>query len=341
VIGRRLPRASGRAVPTFAFAIHPLAPWQRRLLGVRHRDADLLRGQPSDRVRRVATLRIDTRLGPVHGHILGVPDLPQDLIADQQRALDLQLRAAELARELGASALGLGSALAVVAGRGELAAEQASLPVTTGHAATAWACAQLTRQASGHEPVGVLGVRGTVGDAVAGDLARDREVWVEARGRADARRAERLGVHAASRQEVLQRCRVIVGASTTGPSLQPDELAPGTTLLDLANPPTLHPGPIPSGVVVLAGETLAWPGAVHGGVWGRLWRLLAAYEGGLAYACLAEPLAMATLDLAPSTGRRLDPEQVVACGKALTRLGFSPRLHRRRRAAPTSPARDR
>ena len=322
--------------PRFAFVIHPLAPWQRRLLGIRHRDLALLRQRESDRVRKVATLCIDTRSGPVTGLILSVPDLPEDLVTDQQRAVELQIRAVQLASELGATAVGLGSALAVVGGRGEVAAESVRIPVTTGHASTAWACAQLALQVSGAEPVGVLGFRGTVGDAIAGVLAPEREVLVEARGTADARRAKALGVTPVATDELLSRCRVVVGASTTGPSLDPSALRPGTTLLDLANPLTLRPGESPSGTVVLAGETLAWPGRVHGRFWGRIWRLVAAYEGGLAYACLAEPLMMAaTGQPSPSLGRRLDPDAVHRCGEALTALGFSPTLHRRR-SWPTS-----
>lgn len=309
-----------------AFAVHPLVPWQRRLLGVRHRDLDLLWGRPSDRVRRIGSLRLSTAKGPARIDIIGVPDLPRALVADQRRAVDLQRQALEVAVASGAQALGWGSALAVVGGRGEVAAAAAPIPVTTGHAATAWACSELVRQVSGGEPVGVLGFRSTVGDAVAALLAEDHEVRVAARGAADSRRARALGVHAQPRTRVLQGCRVVVGASTTGPSLDPSALYPGTVLLDLANPPTLRPGPWPVGVVVLAGETLAWPGKVHGGVWGRLWRRFAGYEGGLAYACLAEPLV---LDRTHVGGRRLQVDTVRKVGQALTELGFTPTLHRR------------
>lgn len=314
----------------FAFAIHPLVGWQRRLLGVRHRDLELLRGEPTDRVRKVARLTVDTAVGPVQGFIIGVPDLPGDLVQDQTRALGLQLEAARLARDLGATVLGLGSALAVVAGRGEALADEIDLPVTTGHASAAWACAELTRQTAGDEPIGVLGFSGTVGDAVAARLSTTHTVLVEAKGRA-ARRAGTLGVEATTREDLLARCAVVVGAGTTGPSLGPDALRPGTVLVDLANPPTLHPGPRPVGVVELAGETLDWPGRVHGRFWGRLWRRFAGYEGGTAYACLAEPIAAAALDTPPwSRGRRLSPDAVQAAGDALTRVGFRPRLMARR-----------
>lgn len=315
----------------FAFVVHPLAPWQRRLLGIRHRDRRLLRGGATEHPRRIATLEIDTIAGPVTGHIIGTSLLPEELLADQTRARDQQEQAVGLARDLGASVVGLGSALAVVAGRGEHAEARWSIPVTTGHAATAWACAELALQASGDEPIGILGMRSTVGDAIAGLLAERRQVLVAARGKADERRAQRLGVHAVSQQELLDRCRVVVGASTTGPCLSPTELSAGTVLIDLANPPSLEAGALATGVVVLAGETLAWPGAVRGGFWGALWRTFAGYEGGLAYACLVEPLAAAATGEGPwSQGRRLDLEGVRRCGAVLTELGFAPRLHRRR-----------
>ncbi|MFK7930640.1 MAG: hypothetical protein AB8H79_20810 [Myxococcota bacterium] len=284
-------------------------------------------------MRRLATLRFHTRRGWVTGHIISVPDLPEQLVGDQARAEGLQLRAVQLAADLGASVVGLGSALAVVAGRGEAASERVGIPVTTGHAATAWACADLARQASGDEAVGVLGFRSTVGDAVAALLAEDRVIKVAARGAADHRRAKTLGVSACPEQELLSTCSVLVGAATSGPSVDPAALAPGTVLVDLSNPPSLKPGPTAAGVVVLAGETVSWPGAVRSGGWGTLWRAFAGYEGGLAYACLAEPLAAAAMGCEPwSAGRRLDAARVRACGATLTELGFRPTLHRRRSA---------
>lgn len=314
----------------FAFAIHPLAPWQRRLLGVRHRDPRLLGGRHTDRVRAFGRLRVETSLGHVEGVLIDVPDLPDALVADQIRALALQRQAATVAAAAGASVIGLGSALAVVAGRGRALDGETDLAVTTGQAATAWTCAALTRQVLGDEPVGILGATGTVGAAVARALTGASRVLAVARGRT-ASHLEAHGVEVTDEATLLRTCRVVVGARTTGPTLSPGALHPGTVLIDLANPPSLHPGPLPPGVVVLAGETLAWPGRIGGDGWGRIWRRLAGYEGGSAYACLVEPLAVAALGEGPwSTGRSLDPDAVDAAGAALTRLGFRPRLHARR-----------
>lgn len=270
--------------------------------------------------------------------ILGVPALPESLIEDQHAAVRMQREAISIAHALGAHALGFGSALAVVGGRATVAAAQAPLPITTGHAATAWAAVELVRQVGLGIHVGVLGARSTVGDAIASLLAEETSVRVEARGAADHKRAAQVGTEAVTREALLATCDVIVGASTTGPILAPSDLRPGTVFLDLANPPSLRPGPLPTGVVVLAGETLAWPGRVRTGGWGHLWRAFAGYEGGMAYACLAEPIVLAAgLVDPPRGGRRLARAEVRAVGESLKKLGFQPRLHRR--VLPRQPRR--
>lgn len=316
-----------------AFLVHPLTPAQRRLLGVRLADRDLLRGRPSDRVAEIARLDVATRRGEVRVHVVAVPDLPDALVASQQRALDLQLAAARIAERAGARVIGLGSALAVVAGRGSALADRTPLPVTTGQAATAWTCAALTRLVAADVPIGILGFAGTVGEAVAAALASTHRVHVDATTPAAVRRAHALGARVGTPDEVLASSAVLVAARPTGPSLDPRALPAGVTVIDLANPPTLAPGPRPPGVVELAGETLGWPGAVRGGTWGGLWRFFAGYEHGSAYACLAEPIAAAALGTSGwSGGRRLTPEAVSACGEALGSLGFTPRLLARRPA---------
>lgn len=322
-----------------AFIVHPLSPGQRRLFGARLADPAILRGRAGNRVAEIARLRVPTRSAAVTVHVVMVPDLPADLVRDQRRALRLLIEASRIAEQLGARAIGLGSALAVVAGRGAALQEHTSLPVTTGHAATAWCCAALTRAASGDEPIGVLGFQGTVGDAVS-QLLRPKRVLVDAAGAASERRARRLGLEPMAREDLLRIARVVVGASTTGPILEPGDLHPGTVLVDLANPPSIAPGPPSPGVTALTGETLRWPHRIDGRFWGRIWRRVAAYEGRSAYACLAEPIAMAaTGSHGWSHGRRLDLDAVRDCGRTLTDLGFEPLMHHRRPGA--RPARTR
>ncbi|MFT7521952.1 MAG: putative amino acid dehydrogenase [Kiritimatiellia bacterium] len=318
------------SAPRVAFLVHPLMPWQRRVLGVRHMRPELWRPGAAAGEMVSARIRCDTSQGPAEAIIISVPALPAQLLRDQPAALELQVEAANRAAELGCQMIGLGSALAVVAGRGQALAERCAMPVTTGNASTAWAAAAITLEVCGDEPVGVLGFKGTVGDAVAGALAEHRTVYVVATGRA-ARRAAQLGCRVVDLDELLAKCRVIVGASTTGPQLQPGRLQPGTVLVDLALPATLAKGERPAGVVELAGETLRWPGRVRGGAWGKLWLAFAGYGRGCVYACLAEPIAAARTDQVPwSQGRRLEVSAVKQAGRTLRDLGFEPVLIARR-----------
>lgn len=309
--------------------MHPLAGWHRRIGGVRRGHLGLAwdRDAGIEAVGLSARFTLPTHAGEVEVLIIAVPDLVDRLVADQRRALALQVRAAQIAESLGASAIGLGSALAVVAGRGEALREHTRLPVTTGHAATAWAAGVILRQQLvGAEPVGVIGFKGAVGDAVAARLAAEgREVWVDAVGPAATRRARELGCQADDPVGVARRARVLLGASTTGPVLEPRQMPPDRVLVDLALPPTLAPGARPPGLRVIGGETLSVPGPIRAGFWGQVWLGMANYGRGRVFACLAEPMAMA-LGGHPgwSQGRRLAPEAVADVGATLTGLGYRP-----------------
>jgi len=321
-------------LPRFGFLVHPLVSWHRRVVGVRRLHLAMAMGGSAgiEAVGQVAALRFRTGLGQVDGVIVGVPHLAEALVADQQLALTLQVRAAHEAIALGAEVIGLGSALAVVAGRGMALAERMSIPVTTGNAATAWATATTAQRvlADRPGPVGVLGFKGTVGDAVALRLAAaGHEVWAEATGRAR-RRAEAIGCRPAPVDEVLARCPVLVGATTTGPVLDPAQVPPQRVLIDLALPPTLGPGPRPEGLQVVAAEALSVPRRVQRGFWGAIWLGLAGYGRGVVYACLVEPAAMVLTGSKPyGLGRRLDPEAVDEVGRVLDQMGFRAVVRRR------------
>lgn len=319
--------------PRFAFLVHPLLPFHRRLLGVRQLNVPLALGGDVavDGVGITGRIKLPTSSGPVDGVIVAVPDLADRLVADQSRALAFELAALRIAEREQVAALGLGNALAVVAGRGAELQRHTSVPVTTGQAATAWACGAIAREVLGEHgmprgPVGVLGFAGTVGEAVAlGFRARGIGTWVDATSRAAERKAADHGCEIGSPDEIVRTCRVIVGAATTGPVLDPRIVPADRVLVDLALPPTLGPGPRPPGLVVIAGERLRVPGRRRGSFWGRIWLELAPYGRRSVYACLAEPAAMAISGEGPfSGGRRLDLESVERVGALLLRLGFEP-----------------
>ncbi len=304
----------------FAFLVHPLVPWARRVAGLRTARPALVVDRSPGTPGEVAELA-RVGLGDIEGVVMGVPWLPEQLLGDQEGALRMMLRAVQLAAPV--DMIGLGSVLAVVAGRGEALQDACGLPVTTGNAATTWtACAvveRVIREAGGRGPpatpprIGVLGGRGAVGKAIAERLrARGHDVTAD--------------------PDDVRPFPLLVGASTTGGVLAPDALAAGTTLVDVALPPTLT-GPPPPGVTVLAGESLALPSGWRRDGWGHLFHVVAGYGHASVYACLVEPLlALRSGRSTPfAQGRRVRADDVEAFGVAATDAGFVPELVRAHR----------
>jgi len=280
----------------------------------------------------ICNLSID---GKAEGVVVSVPLLPEPLLTDQQAALEGMVRAVEVARQAlgGLDAVGLGSLLAVVAGRGAALAERVDIPVTTGAAATTWAAVEnavAVLDVLGERRAAVLGFAGTVGQGVAAALsARGYDVVVGGSGKAMERQAKKLGVSLDSPEGAAGSARVVIGASTTGGILAPEALAPGTVLLDIALPPTLTPGKRPDGVTVLAGEAVALPEGWQKGFWGTIYHWLS-YGHSQAYACLMEPivLSMVGRETPYAQGRRLKPGALEDFGRDAATLGLRPRLAR-------------
>ena len=261
--------------------------------------------------------------------MVSIPQLPHFLLENQDAALSLMR---EAVARLEVDAVGLGSLLAVVAGRGESLAAVVDPPVTTGAAATAWAAIENTRRVCEALEVGavaVLGFAGAVGHAVAVALKdAGLEVRVGGKGKALVRRAEKLGLTCAPDADAVQGMRVVVGAATTGGSLDASALDPGTVLLDVALPPTLRPGPRPDGVRVLAAEAVELPEGWTRGFWGGFYHVVSGYGPTQVYACLLEPMVLALSGRARpyALGRRVDPGDLAAFSAKAAELGLRPRL---------------
>lgn len=288
----------------FAFLVHPLVPFARRIHGLRTARPRLLAGgdgvDPDD-------VCVVARLGfrDVEGLIVSIPLLPAELLDDQERALDRMERAVQVAAPV--DFVGLGSVLSVVAGRGAPLQERTGIPITTGNAATAWAAADVAQRVAAGRPIAVHGARTTVG-----------KVLVQLLG-------------AAPDPEELRAFPVVVGAHTTGGTLDPASLAPGATLVDVALPRSLS-GPTPPGVTVLAGESVALAPGWHRDGWGWLFHLVAGYGLRSVYACVLEPMlaVYSGRQTAFAQGRSLSVDAVRELGAVATSAGFVPRIHRLR-----------
>jgi predicted amino acid dehydrogenase len=262
---------------------------------------------------------------------VSIPWLPEDLLADQEGALEAMRRGVYTAGPV--DAIGLGSLLAVIAGRGVALQEHFEVPVTNGAAATTWAALENTlrvhRERGGR--VAVLGFAGAVGQALAAALVdRGLEVVAGGRGKPLERRARQLGLELLPDAEAVAGCSIVVGAATTGGTLEPSALSPGTVLLDVALPPTLRPGPRPPGVRVLAAEAVEIPKGWRRGFWGHVYHVISGYGPRQVYACLLEPVVLARLGRSQpfAQGRRLEPQQLADFSQAAASMGLRPRLSR-------------
>lgn len=281
----------------FVFVIHPLVPVARWLIGVRSLNFGLVFGRTDGSDPDDACIIARVGFGEVEGIIAAVPMLPDQLLADQERALACMERAVQLAAPVGC--IGLGSVLSVVAGRGKPLQDRCGIPVTTGNAATAWAAWRVTEQVAQGRPVAVIGSRGTVG-----------KVLVEL-------------CSATADPADLGRFKVLVGAHTTGGSVTPDELSDGTTLIDVALPRTLSARARPT-VRVVAGESIALPQGWRRDFWGHVFHIVAGYGPRSVYACLLEPLVavLAGRTQPWAQGRNLPAEAVRSFAAEVESLGF-------------------
>ena len=224
---------------SFAFLVHPLTPFQRRVMGVRRAHFGAAIGLKSPDLQAGDLCRFEVG-ETLEGRVIALPLLPDTLLDDQGGAVEAMKQVTDALE--GVQAVGLGSLLAVVGGRGEELARRVEVPITTGAAATAWAAAGNALEVArskGEERVAVLGFGGAVGEAVARVLVRDGlEVLAVGTGMAPQRRAAELGISLCSVEAALDATRVVVGAATSGGSLSPDSLQPETVLVDVALPST-------------------------------------------------------------------------------------------------------
>ncbi len=292
----------------FAFLVHPLHWLGRGATGARSLNWRRVLQIPTPPAASEVGILCRVGFRDAEGLVIGVPLLPEDILSQQQLALDMMCQAVKIGQPL--EMIGLGSVLAVVASRGAALQQETGVPVTTGNAATAWTA--LTVASAVHEsgPIAVLGSGGPVGRAVAAML-REEGFTVE------------------EDPDDCRPFRLLVGAHTTGGILPPEQLSAGATLVDVALPPTLA-GPAPRGVRVLKGESIALPRGWRRDVWGHLFHIISPFGHQSTYTCLLEPLvAVLTGRREPfAQGRRLSLDAVREFGRAATAFGFYPEIKR-------------
>ena len=259
----------------------------------------------------------------IEGVVMSVPFIPDEMIADQERALEYLHHAYCMAvSQFGpVDVVGLGSLCSVVASRGQALQEILPIPVTTGNAGTAWCLYQHILQHQKNEKVAILGSLSAVG-MVLSKLLNEQGYRILV----DKKRAgKKIGVSFGTADDIVKDASIVVGCGPTGPSLPSHILSPSSIVLDVALPYTIE-GKTEN--TVYQGEGMSMPKEWHRGFWGPLYHVISGYGWNTILACVVEPLALVSSQRRKSyaLGSRIDPQAVLDFGRDSEALGFHPKL---------------
>lgn len=106
------------------------------------------------------------------GWLIGIPMTAKMMLANEQRALALLTEACMMAKELGASIVGLGAFTAIVGNGGVELQKRSPIPITTGNSYTTWTALEATKLAADlmgidwkNSTAAVVGATGSIGKA--------------------------------------------------------------------------------------------------------------------------------------------------------------------------------
>jgi predicted amino acid dehydrogenase len=270
------------------------------------------------------------------GWFVGCPATPRQLMKGGRRAVDVVIRAAAIAQDLGADIIGLGAYTSIVGNGGREVAEATDVAVTTGNSYTCYTAVLGAMEAAarmGVEPAAasaaILGATGSIGRVCALLLA-GRVASLRLAGR----RVERLeqvasevASHGAGQvsvhEDVADAMRdadiVIAVTSALDAVVEPEHLKVGAVVCDVARPRDVSRRVVQQrdDVLVIEGGVVSVPGDVD-------FHFNFGFPPKTAYACMAETMILALENRLEdySIGRDLDADRVHEIGALGDRHGF-------------------
>lgn len=211
----------------------------------------------------------------------------------------------QLAERLGARILGLGAFTSVVGDAGVTIARQLDIPVTSGDAYTVAIAVRAIQDAArrlGIQPASaraaIVGAAGAIG-SVCAEMLADEVQTLYLIGR-DTRSLEKLCTAISARQprarlevhtsmEILRQADMVIAVSSALEAIiQPEHLAPGSVVCDVARPRDVSTrvAALREDVLVIDGGMVEVPGKVD-------FHFDFGFQAGKAYACMAETMALA------------------------------------------------
>jgi len=245
------------------------------------------------------------------------------------------IQTGRLAERLGARILGLGAFTSVVGDGGITIAQNLDIPVTTGDSYTIAVAVRAVREAAARMEIplamataAVVGASGTIGALCAELLAGEVGQMLLIGRNTDKLRPVAAKVRAAGCERVimtadmhpLARANIIIAVtSAIDTVIEPEHLRPGAVVCDVARPRDVSRQVAEQrpDVLVIEGGMVAVPGPVKFG-------FDFGFPPGMAYACMAETMALALEQRYESftLGKQIELAQVSTIDKIASAHGF-------------------
>jgi putrescine aminotransferase len=187
------------------------------------------------------------------GRVFCVFLTPEQLLENQERAVELVVEACSQAKEWGAEIVGLGAMTAVIGSRGRETNAQSPVPVTTGNSLTVYSSLKAFQEMVKkleidihRQKIVIVGFPGSIALAITRALLEEgvslvlvsrRTTPFLKRFMADLDEATRKKVEISSDlPDALSKGKIIFSATSSGNLIDPDMLQPGSIVFDIAQP---------------------------------------------------------------------------------------------------------
>lgn len=330
---------------TFAFIIHPIDPKRDvsrkfpllgKYLSVKQINF-FSTFFPPLYISEITGIRSAATGKEIRGWFVACPYTPARMLELPEKTVYRKIiETGHLAEKLGARLLGLGAFTSVVGDAGITIARHLSIPVTTGDAYTVAVAVQAVREAArvmeiplSGATAAVVGATGAIGSVAAELMARDvAKLWLLGR-RTPALEAvrERLRAGAVAQIEIATDLRalaesdlILTVTSAVDTIIEPGHLKPGAVVCDVARPRDVSAqvAAVREDVLVIDGGMVAVPGDVD-------FHFNFGFPPGLAYACMAETIALALDGRYESytLGKTITVNQVETIARIAQQHGFT------------------
>jgi fatty aldehyde-generating acyl-ACP reductase len=243
----------------------------------------------------------------ITGWFVACPYTPQRMLELPEKTVYRKIvQTGKLAEGLGARLLGLGAFTSVIGDAGLTISKGLSIPVTTGDSYTVAIAVEAVREAArvmeiplATATAAVVGATGAIGSVAAELIARDvPRLWLIGRPQsADALEAVRARIAAQTPAQVrlssdmsalAEADLILTVTSAVEAVIEPAHLKPGAVVCDVARPRDVSAkvAAARDDVLVIDGGMVAVPGQVN-------FNFDFGFPPGLAYACMAETMALA------------------------------------------------